>query len=206
MTSEIPDRHVLHGAEPEHQVLVSFLALAHGLTAVDRLNRLLDGSRQENSAEHSWHVGLCALVLAPHLAPELDIGRVLEILTIHDLVEIEVGDVPIYDTAARATQEAAERAAALRLFPNLPYGSRLLALWEDFEGATSDEARYARAIDRLQPMLIHWAGGGRVWRERGTRRETLDGLVALAGAFWPPVGRLAEAIIADAARRGDLAP
>ena len=195
---------MLEPVDTESSALLAFLAGAHGLTSVERLNRLIDDSRPETSAEHSWHVALCALVLAPHVAPDVDLGHVLEMLAVHDLVEIEVGDVPIYDSAARAAVALKESAAAPVLFDRLPEGARLLRLWEEFEAAESDEARYARAVDRLQPLLLHWAGGGKVWRRNAISRGKVDALVRLATDFWEPVGRLAAAVVAQAGERGDF--
>lgn len=194
----------LSGIADEDQRRLRFLVTAHQLTGVERHNRLLDGARQENSAEHSWHVGICAMVLAPVVAAHVDLGRVLELLTVHDLVEIEVGDVPVYDEPARAQMVEVERAAAAQMFASVPGGEALLERWREFEAASSDEGRFARAVDRLQPMLLHWAGGGVVWREKRIPRSRLEGFVGVIADFWPPLGSLAEAIVRDAARRGDL--
>lgn len=182
-----------------------FLVYANGLTGVERFCRLPDGSRQENAAEHSWHVSLCALVLAPGLAPNVDLERVLKMLAVHDVVEVEVGDVPIYDRAGREAVAAIEREAARRVFGGVPDGAPLLELWEEFEAAATDEARFARAVDRLQPVLLHWIGGGRVWRAREITRAQLDEVVEIVDRLWPRATHLARAMIDDAARRGDFA-
>jgi putative hydrolase of HD superfamily len=192
---------------PEDRRRLDFLVAAHGLTAVERVNRLLDGSRAETSAEHSWHLALTASILARELAPELDLARVLEMLLVHDVVEVDAGDVPIYDVAAREAVAAAERAAADRLFGLLgdDEGARLHALWHEFEDAHTPEARFAKAVDRLQPMLVHWAGTGEAWAARGvTVAQERTFVVAIAG-WWPPLEPLARAIVDDAERRGMLA-
>jgi putative hydrolases of HD superfamily len=196
----------LDGLEVENDVRdrVRFLVFAHRLTEIERVNVLLDGSRPETSAEHSWHLALCATVLAREFAPQVNLERVLKMVAIHDLVEIEVGDVPLYEETRRAAAAQAERGAAHRIFAGFPDGPDLLELWREFDEAASDEARFARAIDRLQPMLLHWAGGGLVWREHGRTRETLDGFVGKIEEFWPPLAALAAAIVADAARHGDF--
>jgi putative hydrolase of HD superfamily len=185
---------------------LDFLVAAHELTGVGRLNRLIDGSRPESSAEHSWHLTVTAIALATEYAPEVDLERVLVMLAIHDLVEVEAGDVPIYDEQARLAVEAEERLAAERLFGRLPapQGAALLAAWHEFEDATTDEARFARAVDRLQPLLLHWAGDGSVWASRGVTVAQERRLMSAIRRFWPSLGPVADALIDDAERRGLL--
>jgi putative hydrolase of HD superfamily len=185
---------------------VDFLVTAHGLTLIERVNRLLDGSRSETSAEHSWHLALAAVVLASDYAPELDLEAVLIMLLVHDLVEIDAGDVPIYDVEARAAIEEVERAAAERLFGLLPeeQGALLHGAWEAFEAAATPEARFARAVDRMQPMLVHWAGDGAAWAQRGVTVAQERAFIEMIAAWWPPLRPVAEAIVEDAIVRGML--
>ena len=185
---------------------LSFLVAAHGLTGVQRLNRLLDGSRAETSAEHSWHLALTALVLEDYAGSTVQILRVLRMLLVHDVVEVDCGDVPIYDSDGRAAVAQAEEIAAQRLFGLLPEpdASSLLSLWREFEDAESDDARFARALDRLQPVLVHWAGGGVVWRERRTTEDQERRILASIELYWPPLVPLAVALIEDAVSRGML--
>src|ERR1700735_2068346 len=139
---------------------VRFLREADQLKGVARQSSILDGSRKENSAEHSWHLALMALVLRDYAPPGTDLNRVTAMLLIHHLVEIDAGDLFVYaDAAAQARQEAAEHAAADRLFTLLPpgQGPELRALWDEFEERRTPEARFARALDRLQPMLAHYS-------------------------------------------------
>jgi putative hydrolase of HD superfamily len=183
-----------------------FLVTAHALTDVQRLNRVLDGSRSETSAEHSWHLALSAVMLSEHAGPTVALERVVEMLLVHDIVEVDVGDVPIYDTAERLAIAELEDRAADRLFALLPEpeGSHYRALWSEFEDAETDDARFARALDRLQPILVHWAGNGAVWRERGTTVDDERQLIAVIEEHWPPLAPLATAIIEDAIERGML--
>jgi putative hydrolase of HD superfamily len=201
MMPELPS-----GLPEDRRRQLGFLVAAHRLTEITRVNRLLDGTRSETSAEHSWHLALCAVVLADGAAPGVDLTRVLEMLVIHDIVEIDAGDVPIYDAVARAEVEALERVAAQRLFGLLPEpgGARLLALWEEFEEAVTDEARFARAVDRLQPLLLHWAGDGAAWNERGVTVAKEHEIMALIREMWPPLWDTAAALIDDAHARGML--
>jgi putative hydrolase of HD superfamily len=191
--------------EPDRARL-EFLVAAHGLTGVARLNRLLDGSRGETSAEHSWHLALTALVLGED--EDLDLARVLGMLLVHDIVEVDAGDVPIYEVEARLAIAADEERAAVRLFGLLPEatGAKLHDLWREFEAAETRESRFARALDRLQPILVHWAGDGAAWAERGTTVAEERDLAALVEAFWPALGPLATALVDDAVRRGLLLP
>jgi putative hydrolase of HD superfamily len=183
---------------------LEFLVAAHGLTGVARLNRLLDGSRGETSAEHSWHLALAALVLGED--EDLDLARVIGMLLVHDVVEVDAGDVPVYDLEARLAIAADEERAAVRLFGLLPEttGAKLHELWHEFEAAETREARFARALDRLQPILIHWAGDGAAWAERGTTVAEERDLAAIVEGFWPALGPLATALVDDAVRRGLL--
>lgn len=193
--------------DPAMRQGLDFLLAAHGLTSVARLNRLLDDSRGESSAEHSWHLALAAVVLAPRVAPGVDLARVVEMLLLHDLVEVEAGDVPIYDEQARLDVVAAEQAAAVRIFARLPdpEGARLLALWQEAEDVRTDDARFAKALDRLQPLLLHWAGDGSVWAQRGVTVELERRLMGVIEDYWPALGPVAAALIDDAAERGLLA-
>ena len=186
---------------------LDFLLAAHKLTHVIRLNRLLDGSRGETSAEHSWHLALAAITLSRDAAPDVDLARVVTMLLIHDLPEVYAGDVPIYDEEARAAVAEAEAEAAERLFGKLPadQAREMLALWHEFERAETADARFAKAIDRLQPLLLHCAGDGRVWAERGITVDQERRLMSVIETYWPALGPVATALIDDAYKRGLLA-
>src|SRR6266516_4808345 len=157
---------------------VGFLLEADRLKKVLRQSTLTDRSRRENSAEHSWHLALMALVLAEHAPPGTDLGKVIAMLVLHDLVEIDAGDLFQYAAQPQqARQAAAERAAADRLFPILPppQAASLRALWDEFEERATAEAKFARALDRLQPMLINMVTEGGTWAAHDvtTDRATL---------------------------------
>jgi putative hydrolase of HD superfamily len=138
------------------------------LKAVLRRTRPIGLERYENSAEHSWQLAIVAMVLAPRSAEPVDLQRVLELLLVHDVPEIEVGDHFVYsrDPAATALLEAE---AAERIFGLLPpeEGRRLHERWREFEDQATPEARFARALDRLLPVLQNLRGGARSWRENG---------------------------------------
>ncbi|WP_394152304.1 HD domain-containing protein [Loktanella salsilacus] len=143
-----------------------FLAEADRLKTELRATTLFDGARRENSAEHSWHLALYALTLAEHAARPVDVDRVIAMLLIHDLVEIDAGDLPIHTIASdQGAKEAEEHAAAIRLFGMLPkaQGAALHALWHEFEAAETDDAIFAKALDRVQPVMANLATGGGTW-------------------------------------------
>lgn len=144
---------------------MAFLTEVDRLKSVLRATTLCDGSRMENSAEHSWHIALYALVLAEHAETPLDTAKVIKMLLLHDLVEIDAGDAPVigtHDTEALAVQE---QAAAVRIFGLLPddQAQAFRALWDEFEANESPEAQFAKSIDRMQPPMQNLASGGGSW-------------------------------------------
>jgi putative hydrolase of HD superfamily len=172
---------------------LAFLVEADRLKGVLRQTTLCDGSRRENSAEHTWHLALMGMVLSQHADDTVDVLHVLRMLLVHDLVEIDAGDTFAYDTAANADRETRERQAAERIFGLLPteQGSELRALWEEFETATTGEARVAVALDRLQPLLNNHHAGGGSWRAHGVRRaqvlRRMEPIRTGLPALWPTV-------------------
>ena len=144
------------------------------LKSVLRRTRVKSADRRlENSGEHSWHVALMAVLMQEHANAPIDIARVMKMLLIHDVVEIDAGDTFVYDVAASQEQEEKELKAAERLFGMLPsdQGDELFALWKEFEAAQSDDAKYAKALDRLIPMLLNYHNDGQSWKEHGVTRE-----------------------------------
>lgn len=142
---------------------LSFLLACDGLKQVQRTTFLHDGSRAENSAEHSWHLTLMALTLGEYAPTGTDLNRVVKLLVVHDLIEIGAGDLH-FDSApeAHAAQKIREQAAADHLFSLLPadQAREFLALWHEYEAQDTLEARFAKALDALQPMLQTWGRGG----------------------------------------------
>ena len=146
---------------------IAFLNEADKLKSVTRGTLLCDASRAENSAEHSWHLTLYALVLADQAGPDVDITRVIKMLILHDLVEIDAGDNPIFGSYDTADMEAQEQLAADRIFGILPNDLRedLRATWEEFEANETPTARFAKSLDRFQPPMQNLAAGGGSWVE-----------------------------------------
>ncbi|EHU9450140.1 HD domain-containing protein [Vibrio vulnificus] len=129
--------------------------------------------RLENSAEHSWHVALMALLMEEHANEPVDIGRVVKMLLLHDVVEIDAGDTFVYDAVASEQQAEKELAAARRLFGMLPadQGEELLQLWLEFEAAQTADAKFGKALDRIIPMLLNYHNQGQSWQEHGVTRQ-----------------------------------
>ena len=132
-----------------------------------RQTYLSDGKRKENDAEHAWHMAIMAFLLSEYANEEVDLLRTIRMILVHDVVEIDAGDTYAYDEVAKTTQREREEKAAARIFGLLPEDQRqeLLDLWEEFEAGETKEARFARALDNFQPMMLNDATDGRAWVE-----------------------------------------
>jgi putative hydrolase of HD superfamily len=153
---------------------LEFFMEADRLKGVERRNRLADGSRRENTAEHSWHLGIGVMVMAPFASEPVDVATAVAMALVHDIVEIDAGDTFAYDVAeGAATKRDREVAAADRLFALLPAetGKRFRDLWDEYERGDTPEARFVMAIDRLAPMMLNLAEGATTWREHGINRS-----------------------------------
>lgn len=172
---------------------IRFLVDADRLKSILRRTPIVDGSRPENSAEHSWHMILAAMLMQEYVDGPLDVTRVFEMTAVHDLVEIDAGDTFAYDLAANESKAARECEAADRIFGQLPHdqGARLRALWEEFEAQVTLESRFANALDRLQPLLQNaYAGGGSWSSYQITRAQVLRRMAPIEStmpALWPLV-------------------
>ena len=188
---------------------LAFVLEADRLKTVLRQSLISDGSRRENTAEHSWHLALMAVVLAEHAPPGTDLGRVGAMVVLHDLVEIDAGDLFLYSSpAALARQEEAERAAADRIFAILPaqQAAQVRGLWEEFEERRTPEARFARALDRLQPMLLNMQTGGGTWTLHGVTLDQVLPNLDLIEEGSASLGAYAREMVAAAVGRGFLRP
>ncbi len=185
-----------------------FLIEADRLKTVIRRSRIADASRRENTAEHSWHLTLFALVLQDHAAGPIDVWRVVQMLILHDLVEIESGDTPLYDAVQAVSQQARELAAADKIFGLLPadQGRTLRALWEEFEAASSFDARFAKALDRLQPILLNHVVGGGTWTDYDVDEDRARVLTRRIAEGSPTLWAAVETVFADAVAQGWLKP
>ena len=171
----------------------TFLVEADKLKSVLRRTLLTDASRQENTAEHSWHLALAAIVLEEYASAPVNMAKVLRMLTVHDVVEIDAGDTFAYDKAGNATKEERELRAAERIFGLLPedLGAELRGLWKEFEENATPEAHFANAVDRIQPFLQNRETGGGTWRIYNLSRDEImkrmDPIRTAMPRLWPIV-------------------
>ena len=184
----------------------AFILELDRLKGVLRRNSLLDRSRRENSAEHSWHVALMALVLSEFAAEPVDKSRVIELLLVHDLVEIDAGDTFAYDVQGATTQAQREQTAADRIFGLLPddQAQRLRARWDEFDASETPEARFALALDRLMPMVHNALTEGSAWREHGVKADQVRRRAESIERGAPVLGALAMRLIDEAVATGHL--
>jgi putative hydrolase of HD superfamily len=185
---------------------IRFAAELDQLRLVERRTYVAGGVRRENTAEHSWHVATMALVLQPLLGP-IDVEKVVCMLLVHDIVEIDAGDVPVHDYEARAAKQVEEALAADRIYGLLPpeAGTPLRALWDEYEHGETREALAARALDRLAPLLLNWLAQGRTWRELGVRAAEVRAINhSTAVRVAPELAALVEALIDNGVAQGWL--
>jgi putative hydrolase of HD superfamily len=188
---------------------IRFVGEAGQLKGVLRQTMVAGLSRRENSAEHSWHLAMMAMALAEHAPPGTDIATVTGMVLIHDLVEIDAGDLFLYSSPQQhARQAVAERAAADRIFALLPadQAGQMRELWDEFNERRTPEAKFARALDRLQPMLENLTADGGTWREHGVTADLVLAKVELIEDGSPALGSLARELVAGAVAAGLLAP
>lgn len=152
---------------------ISFIKEIDKLKYIQRKTKLFHSDRHENDAEHSWHLAMMAIVLAEHSDKPIDILKVLKMVLIHDIVEIDAGDTFIYDTTKSHSNTDEELLAAKRIFGLLPaeQAKEFITIWEEFEEGTSDEAKFAKSMDRLEPLLQNTSNNGGTWAEFGVSYE-----------------------------------
>lgn len=154
---------------------MAFIHEVDKLKYIKRKTRLFNSDRHENDAEHSWHLAIMALVLAQHSNEPIDVLKVLKMLLLHDLVEIDAGDTFLFDTVLNHTNTETERKAAERIFGLLPESQKeeFIAIWDEFEAGETAEAKFAKSMDRLEPILQNVSNGGGTWKEFNVSYETV---------------------------------
>lgn len=187
---------------------LQFILEIDKLKSIIRQTPLSDGSRLENSSEHSWHIAAMAPLLVEYAAEPVDCLRVIKMLLIHDVVEVDAGDTYAYDHAGNATKAAREQAAAERLFGLLPPDQRdeFRQLWDEFEAMDTPESRYANTLDRLQSLLLNSHAGGRMWREHGITADRVFERMRPVEKGAPELWKLVERLLSQAVEKGNLAP
>ncbi len=188
---------------------VQFILEVDKLKEVFRQTLCTQSRRPENDAEHSWHLCLAVIVLAEHANhPGMDVLRVLKMVILHDLVEIDAGDTFAYDTAGMAGQHDREALAADRIFGLLPSDqcAEFRAIWDEFEAKATPEAQFAHAVDRFQPVLLNCATEGSAWKRHGVTADRVLArnapIAAGSAALWEEASRR----IGLAVKSGNLAP
>jgi putative hydrolase of HD superfamily len=185
---------------------IRFILELDKLKSVLRQNYLLKQDRHENTAEHCWHLALMALLLAEYAESEINLGHLLELLLIHDLVEIYAGDTYCYDEYETLDQEEREAQAAEKLFGLLPVdqSTRLHELRNEFEEGRSSEARFALSLDRLMPLLLNYYTQGRSWKEHGITADQVLARNRQIREGSDQLWSLAQSIIEDSISKGYL--
>ncbi len=168
---------------------LKFTAEIDKMTSIYRRTLLVDGTRRENDAEHSWHIAVMALLFKEYCIEEPDVEHAIRMLVVHDLVEIYAGDTFAYDDKGNASKEEREKAAADKLFSQIPpeQGSEIRSLWEEFDAMESTDAKYAACLDRLQPFLHNTLTEGHTWREGKTHRSQVEKRMNIIKEFMPAV-------------------
>ncbi len=187
---------------------IEFIVECDKLKEIVRQTINTQSRRAENDAEHSWHLCLCVIVLAEHAnAPDLDVLRVLKMLIVHDLVEIDAGDTFAYDVAAMATQHAREVVAAERIFGLLPpdQAGDFRALWDEFEAKQTPESKFATAVDRFQPMLLNCRSQGAAWKRHGVTHDRVFARNQHIAAGCNELWQYAEKMLQECVASGHLA-
>lgn len=185
---------------------IQFVIEIDKLKSVLRQTLLTDRSRQENSAEHSWHLAMMAIALVEYAPRPIQLMRVLQMVLLHDLVEIDAGDTFCYDTQGNQDKAEREAKAADRLFGLLPVdqGDAFRSLWEEFEAGESDDAQFARALDCLQPFLNNYQTEGGTWRIHGINQQQVLKRMQAVKTGLPDLWFLVEEMIEEAIAQGYL--
>lgn len=185
---------------------IAFIKQIDQLKYIQRKTRLFNSDRHENDAEHSWHLAMMALVLAEHANARVDLFKVIRMLLIHDIVEIDAGDTFLYDTTKSHVNSEEELKAAQRIFGILPedQARELIDLWQEFEAGISEESKFAKTLDRLEPVLQNASNEGGTWAEFDVRLDKVLEKIRVIGNGSARIWEYTEEVIAESVRRGIL--
>jgi len=186
---------------------IQFIVEADKIKNIFRRSKIHDGSRRENDAEHSWHMALMAFLLSEYSKENIDVLKVMKMCIIHDIVEIDAGDTFCYDAKGNLDKQEREQKAADRIFGLLPeeQGSELRKLWEEFDAMETPEAKYAAALDRLQPVLLNYLNKGGTWQEFNIKKEQVLKRIGQIEEGAPQLWEFVSGLIDDAVAKGYLA-
>ena len=196
----------LAGADEKINQLLRFTAEVDKMTAISRRTMLLNKSRRENDAEHSWHIAVMAMLFKDYAPEGCDVARAVQMCIVHDLVEIYAGDTFAYDVSANFEKEEREKAGADRLFGELPeqLGKQFRLLWEEFDKMETPDAKYAAAMDRLQPFLHNTLTDGQTWKEGKPSVDMVEKRLGPALELIPEIKGWYDANIERAKKEGWL--
>ncbi len=185
---------------------IDFIKEIDKLKYIQRKTKLFNSDRYENDAEHSWHLALMAMILFEHADESVDILKVIKMVLIHDIVEIDAGDTFIYDTQKAHSNTEEERLAANRIFGLLPgsQAEELIAIWEEFEAGETQDAKFARAMDRFEPLLQNSSNNGGTWNEPGVNYDKVYAKKSVIKAGSNVLWEYAEGLIDDGVKKGIL--
>ena len=185
---------------------IGFILEIDKLKEIIRRSYLISGERRENTAEHSWHLAMLALILVEHSNQPVDLLRVLKMVLVHDIVEIDAGDTFLFDTVGILDKADREQLAAERLFGLLPtdQAHELRQLWQEFEARQTAESHFANALDRLIPLLLNYQSGGRTWQENGISSDRIEWVHGRIGEGSTALSHLSRKVIETAVAEGLL--
>ncbi|MCI9844738.1 HD domain-containing protein [Flavobacterium pectinovorum] len=185
---------------------IAFIKEIDKVKYIQRKTKLFNSDRCENDAEHSWHLALMAIVLAEHSNESIDVLKVVKMVLIHDIVEIDAGDVFIYDTVKNHSNTDEERLAANRIFGLFPknQAEELIAIWEEFEAGETNEAKFAKAMDRLEPLLQNTSNDGGTWKEFGVNYQKVYEKKSIIKEGSKTLWNYAEGLIDESVEKGIL--
>ncbi len=201
------DNELLSGQKDRFKQQIEFILEVDKLKHVLRQTILMDKSRRENSAEHSWHIALTVMVLSEYARDAgIDFFRVMKILLVHDLIEIDAGDTYCYDDQGRKDQGQREKLAADRIFNILPpdQAGTFRNLWDEFEDRKTPESRFANALDRVQPLLHNYFTRGQTWQDNDIKSDQVKSRMQPVDDGAPALWNYVSSLISDAVKKGFL--
>ena len=198
----------LPGKNERINKILKWTAEIDKMTHINRRTVLIDGSRRENDAEHSWHIAVMAILFEDYGKEKVDIGRAIKMCVVHDLIEIYAGDTFAFDPKANEDKAIREKNAADKLFAQLPedLGTEIRSLWEEFDSMSTPDSKYAACMDRLQPFLHNTLTNGFTWVEGKTPRAPVEKRLGVVKEFMPEVYEWAKLNIDNAVSKGWILP
>lgn len=185
---------------------IDFIKEIDKLKYIQRRTKLFNSDRHENDAEHSWHLAMMVIILSEHSDVKIDLLKVIKMVLIHDIVEIDAGDTFIYDQAKSHNNTEEELKAAKRIFGILPEKQALefIAIWTEFEEGVSNEAKFAKSMDRLEPLLQNTSNNGGTWKEFGVKYQTVYDKKKIIEEGSTELWKYSENLIRDSVEKGIL--